>query len=83
MQQIISANKIFTGTAWLSNHSIIIEDEMIVDIIPTSQINQSTNKLINYSTLVPSFIDIQIYGAHGKLLAVYPEADSLFELYDY
>lgn len=80
---IYSADKIFTGTKWLINHSIIVEAEIIVDIIPSSQINQSTNKLINCKTLVPSFIDIQIYGAHGKLLAVQPNADALFSLYDY
>ncbi|OIR05378.1 N-acetylglucosamine-6-phosphate deacetylase [mine drainage metagenome] len=83
MQKIFSANKIFTGTKWLTDHSIIVEDEIIVDIIPSSQINQPSNKPINHSTLVPSFIDIQIYGAHGKLLAIQPNADALFSLYDY
>ncbi|MDE3142853.1 MAG: N-acetylglucosamine-6-phosphate deacetylase [Bacteroidota bacterium] len=83
MQQIFSANKIFTGTKWLTDHSIIVEDEIIVDIIPSAQINQSTNKITNFQTLVPSFIDIQIYGAQGKLLAVQPNADALFSLYDY
>src|SRR4030095_5329527 len=33
--------------------------------------------------LVPAFIDLQIYGAYGKLLAVYPEPDSLYKLNDY
>ena len=33
--------------------------------------------------LVPAFIDMQIYGASGKLLAEYPEADSLFKLNEY
>lgn len=80
---IYSADKIFTGTKWLTDHSIIVEDEIIIDIIPSSQINQSTNKITNFQTLVPSFIDIQIYGAHGKLLAVQPNADALFSLYDY
>jgi N-acetylglucosamine-6-phosphate deacetylase len=33
--------------------------------------------------IVPALIDLQIYGAAGKLLAVFPEADSLFKLNDY
>jgi N-acetylglucosamine-6-phosphate deacetylase len=33
--------------------------------------------------LAPAFIDLQIYGAYGKLLAVYPEADSLVKLNEY
>lgn len=83
MQQIISANKIFTGEKWLTNHSVIVKDDMIIDVVPSSQINQPTNKPINFNTLVPAFIDIQIYGAYGKLLAVHPDADALFKLFDY
>jgi N-acetylglucosamine-6-phosphate deacetylase len=79
---IYSADKIFTGTEWLIDHSIIVKDEIIVDVLATSSIRTSTHQHI-YKSLVPSFIDIQIYGAHGKLLAVYPEADSLFKLHDY
>ena len=75
---IYSANKIFTGTKWLIDHSIIVEDGIIVDVVPISSIRTSAHQQIRTS-LVPSFIDIQIYGAHGKLLAVYPEADSLFK----
>jgi N-acetylglucosamine-6-phosphate deacetylase len=81
--KIYSAKKIFTGNGWLHNHSILVEDEMIVDVVPSSPINQSTTQPINCKTLIPSFIDFQIYGAYGKLLAAYPEADSLFKLYDY
>lgn len=33
--------------------------------------------------LAPAFIDLQIYGAGGKLLAQYPEAESLYELVKY
>ncbi|MBN8836759.1 MAG: N-acetylglucosamine-6-phosphate deacetylase [Sphingobacteriia bacterium] len=76
-----SAHKIFTGTEWLHDHSIITENELIVDVVPTENIGTASTQL--YSTLIPSFIDIQIYGAHEKLLAVYPEADSLFRLYEY
>ena len=79
---IYSANKIFTGTEWLTDYSIIVEDEIIIDIVPTSSISTSADQQI-CTSLVPSFIDIQIYGANGKLLAVHPNADALFSLYDY
>ncbi len=71
--------KIFTGDEWLSDKAIIAEEGIIVDIVPASSVHSSTS----HQTLVPSFIDLQIYGANGKLLAVYPNADSLFTLYDY
>lgn len=79
--QIFPAEKIFTGTNWLTNHSVIVEDDIIIDVIPTPT-NETANQQFSKS-LVPAFIDIQIYGAHEKLFAVYPEADSLFKLYDY
>jgi len=79
---VYSADKTFTGKEWLTNHSIIVQDEMIVDVVSTSLISSSAHQQI-FKSLVPSFIDLQIYGASGKLLAVYPEADSLFKLFDY
>jgi N-acetylglucosamine-6-phosphate deacetylase len=33
--------------------------------------------------IAPAFIDLQIYGAYGKLLSVYPEAASLYKLKEY
>ncbi|MDE3234381.1 MAG: N-acetylglucosamine-6-phosphate deacetylase [Bacteroidota bacterium] len=81
MQQVYSAEKIFTGEEWLYHHSIITEDKKIVAVVPSASIeNLSTLK---YTTLIPALIDLQIYGAHGKLFAMYPEADALFKLYDY
>ena len=82
MQEITSAHKIFTGTEWLTNHSIISENGIIAEVIPTASIRTSADPHI-CTSIVPAFIDLQIYGAHGKLLAVYPEADALFKLYDY
>ncbi len=79
---IYSADKIFTGTKWLTDHSIIVENEIIVDVLPTASIRTHVHQHI-CTSLVPSFIDIQIYGAHNKLFAVYPNADALFKLYDY
>jgi N-acetylglucosamine-6-phosphate deacetylase len=81
-QSIYTADKIFTGEEWLYNHSIIIENETIVDVLPTSSINHSNNQQ-TFNTLVPAFIDIQIYGAGSKLFSVYPTTDALQNLYEY
>ena len=82
MAQIVSAKKIFTSKEWLYNHSIIVEDDIIIDIVATKSIRKSAQQHI-CTSIVPSFIDLQIYGAHNKLFAVYPNADALFKLYDY
>jgi len=77
----ISARKIFTGEEWLLDHSVVIDSGIINDILPTEQLRSAAD--MNVNVLIPAFIDLQIYGAYGKLLAVYPEADSLHKLYQY
>src|SRR5687768_16129776 len=78
------AERIFTGDAWLKEHAIIVENGSITGIIPTSSLPADI-KTENYPghLIAPAFIDLQIYGAYGKLLAVYPVADSLYKLNDY
>lgn len=81
---IYSASKIFTGDQWLPNCAVITENGMIGDIVPVSSLS-SDQKAIHFSDsiLAPAFIDLQIYGAYGKLFAVYPETDSLNKLKEY
>jgi N-acetylglucosamine-6-phosphate deacetylase len=74
------AQKVYTGTSWLENHSVTVSNGKISSIIPSGQ---EDAEVIDCYLLAPAFIDIQIYGAHDKLLAVYPETDSLYKLYDY
>lgn len=70
----VSTRKLFTGKDWLFNCSLHIEDGQIIEIAPL-QGNPSHN------ILVPAFIDLQIYGAGGRLFSVYPEVSSLELLY--
>ncbi|MFN8253326.1 MAG: N-acetylglucosamine-6-phosphate deacetylase [Ferruginibacter sp.] len=77
--QIISGDKIFTGTEWLSNKAIVIEQNRIREIIPAT----ATATHFPNAFIAPAFIDLQIYGAGGRLLAVYPEKKSLEKLVDY
>ncbi len=80
MLQAHLADRIFTGVEWLSNHAIRVQGGIIQDIVPQEEVTLASN--INVSIyangfIAPSFIDIQIYGAHNSLLAVDPTADSL------
>ncbi len=78
------ADKIFTGESWISHHAIITEDGMIREIVPAQSLSSALLiHQFDQCIIAPSLIDLQIYGAYGKLLAVYPEADSLFKLTDY
>jgi len=80
--KIYIAKKLFTGTGWLYHQALVVKEDMIVDMLPASDIEVPPGQII-YRKIIPSFIDLQIYGAHKKLFAVYPEADSLYKLYDY
>src|SRR3990170_2181428 len=83
-QKAYTAGSIFTGEKWIKDHAVIVENAMIKELIPVAEVLPSlpVEKFDNHF-LVPAFIDLQIYGAYEKLLAVYPEADSLFKLNDY
>ena len=79
------ANRLFTGKEMLLHHAIIVNDDgTITDILPQSQLSNNAKETAStYEILTPAFIDIQIYGAGGKLLSVYPEVDALQKLYNY
>ena len=79
-----SAAKIFTGDVWLHDHVVITEQSVITAVIPSGSLPPGI--VVQHfpdAILAPAFIDLQIYGAHGRLLAVYPETDSLYKLNDY
>ncbi|MCC7401483.1 MAG: N-acetylglucosamine-6-phosphate deacetylase [Chitinophagaceae bacterium] len=83
-KEIYIADRIFTGKGWLEDHAILAGDGVIRELIPLKQLSSDTaTKNFAGNTIVPSFIDLQIYGAYGKLLAVYPEADALSLLNEY
>ena len=78
------ADRIFTSEIWLKDHAVIVDKGAIVDVVATASLNKEISaEHFPGCFLAPAFIDLQIYGAYGKLLAVYPEADSLFKLNEY
>ena len=79
MQSVYSASKIFTGEEWLDDQAIIIEDGIIQSVIPRLQLPDVSNTLKHYQDLsiIPGFIDAQVYGAGGRLFAAYPDVETL------
>jgi N-acetylglucosamine-6-phosphate deacetylase len=68
----------------LTNHAILVENGKIEDIIPVASLSSAQPiQQFDNCFIAPAFIDLQIYGAYGRLLAVYPEVDSLVKLKDY
>ena len=82
--KIITASKIFTGKKWLQEHAIVTENKIVKDIVTLSSLGTGiTVESFNNCMLVPSFIDLQLYGAYEKLLAVYPDSESLQKIKEY
>lgn len=83
MRSVYTAEKIFTGTDWLPDHSIVVEDELITDVIPLVSLPDDTIITNHFPIIAPAFIDVQIYGAGEKLFAAYPETGTLQKLYEH
>lgn len=81
---IYAAPRIFTGEDWLPDHAIIVKNGIVEALLPTVSLpDDITKKDFTDGFIAPAFIDLQIYGAGGKLLSAYPEADSLKRLVAY
>jgi len=82
--KIYRADKVFTGERWLEDHAIVATSGIIDDVIPASSLQGNiSSEYFPKCFIAPAFIDVHIYGAHKKLFAVFPEADSLHKLNDY
>lgn len=81
--QYYTADRIFTGTEWLENRVIHTIDGRIQSLLPATSVDSAAVHTYPNSMIVPAFLDIQLYGAHGRLLAVYPDPETLFQTVDY
>lgn len=82
--KIYTADRIFTGETWLTNHAVISGNGKIDKVIPISALSSSQQvEQFENCFIAPAFIDLQIYGAYQKLFSAYPEAGSLYKLKEY
>lgn len=80
----ILSKQIFTGEEWLNGHAVIVKDGIIDSVLPVQTIPEGIAvEDFPDKILAPAFIDLQVYGAHEKLFAVYPDAASLHLLKDF
>jgi N-acetylglucosamine-6-phosphate deacetylase len=78
MLQTFSAKSLFTGISWLHNVVVKIENGTVVSIDENGFDEKSAVALI-----VPALIDLQLYGAGGKLLSEFPEKETIEKTYQY
>ncbi len=83
MPTIYSADKVFTGTDWLPDHAIVIDNKIIIDLLPLVSLPDKDVVIKHVPIIAPAFIDVQIYGAQQQLFSVYQDVDSLQKLYEH
>src|SRR5215203_4666253 len=84
MQKAYAASSCFTGEQWLHDYAVVLDGAIIKELVPLSDLSPNIEcKNFGDALLAPAFIDVQVYGAAGKLLAVYPEADTLRLMYEH
>jgi len=81
---IACTGKIFTSKEWITDSAVLSAYGKILDIIPTTEIPEEAD-IIDYAEdlIVPAFIDLQIYGAGGRLLSAFPDKESLQVLHQH
>lgn len=78
------AETIYTGIGRLRHHSIVVSNNIIESLEPTVSLSNDIEvKDYGDAIIAPAFIDLQLYGAFGRLLSVYPDAFTVGEIYRY
>ena len=71
-----STKALFTGSEWLNDVVVHIENELVVGI---DQKGFDANNAI--PLIIPALIDLQLYGAGGKLLSEFPKKETIEKIY--
>ena len=79
------AGTIYTGTDTLRHHAILVNEGKIESLVPAIMIPADYEKesFADDASLAPAFIDLQLYGAHNRLLSLYPDALTVTEIVRY
>lgn len=81
---IYRASKIFTGYEMLEHHAVSTENGIIKKLLHVSEIkDEAAITDLGDVLLAPAFVDIQLYGANNRLLAVYPDAETVSGIVKY
>lgn len=76
--------KIFNGHYLEAGKAILVDNNMIVDIIPDNDIPENYQRVdLEGKYISPAFIDLQIYGGNGHLFSHELSIEALHATYDY
>ena len=81
--QAITADEIFTGYEMLQGYVLLLENNVVRDIITKKQTSQTDVKDYGNAIIAPALIDLQLYGASGRLLSALPDAATVKAIAEY
>ena len=79
------AGTVYTGTDWLRHHAVLVNEGIIEGLVPSIAVpeNYAKENFGDDASIAPALIDLQIYGAYNRLLALYPDAFTVNEIVRY
>ena len=81
MRYLLTNCTIYTGTAVLPDHAVLVDGETIAAVLPAADAPADVPRHdLGGHRLCPGFIDLQLYGGGGHLFSVEPTAESLASL---
>jgi N-acetylglucosamine-6-phosphate deacetylase len=73
-----STKALFTGSEWLNDVVLHIENDLVIEI---NQKGFDAHNAIPF--IIPALIDLQLYGADEKLLSEFPEKETIEKIHQY
>lgn len=73
-----STKALFTGSEWLNDVVVHIENDLVVGIDQKGFDSNNASPFI-----IPALIDLQLYGAGGKLLSEFPQKETIEKIYQF
>lgn len=78
MKQAITGATIFTGDKFVERHALIIENEIIIDVIPEAVVDPHMDIIrLQGGLLAPGFIDLQVNGGGGAFFTADTSVNAL------
>jgi N-acetylglucosamine-6-phosphate deacetylase len=77
MKHFLHAARLYDGFRWWSNACVMVDRGNIVYLGHEWPEGMETGAVQHFEILVPGFVDLQIYGGHGKLFSQYLDLESL------
>lgn len=82
MKLAVFNGQIFTGEEVLINHAVLVDNGMVLGIVPETEIPESfCNRWdLNHNILAPGFIDLQVNGGGGIMFNSAPTVETISKM---